>query len=779
MEIDPAQRKVRLSVRELAAFRSAPAQRREGDGSWRAAVGREWHEFARERAAIQHPEARFEQAIEVVWHWRDWDFHVRGRIDQILPDPARGSVVLREVKTVRCTLPAPTATLEEHFPEAFAQAAIYARLASALPEYAGVMPRSELLFIEIDSGMLQVVPLTESDAARFETRLDCMVRFLEERRNSRLRLRGAPLQPAFETLRDGQATLLASLEANAIESGRILLEAPTGFGKTGIVLEHALRQMRDGLYERCLYLTSKSTGQLETVSQLRRMIGSEARFIQMRNRSEHRIQTAAHTCTGDSDCDREVTERWEAAALEAPALFENGTLDLERAKRIGGATGVCPYALTRACLPYADIWIGDSNYVFAPQSRSVFFENFGFSPERTLLVVDEAHNLPERAAEALSPTVEAGALEFALEEIRAHGAPRKLLNTGRELIGAITALPAGRAAPESTAYLLLDLCETFADALAEARFDTASTPLHALEQVWTIPELARSLAEAPEHTLLWSPQAGVLRATCLDASGWIAGNLNRFGSAILMSATLAPLGDFRSRCGLAAQDCTFTVGHAPWREGAYHTAIDCRIDTSFKHRAAYYETTAATILDAAASSPEQPIAVFFSSFQYAENVRQYCQALNGSTRIVAQPRGADLQAQDAFIDEALLLADAIFLVLGSGYAEGIDKLGGQVRTVVVVGPALPEVNAVQEARMERSGAATREEAFRRTYILPAMRRIHQALGRFVRAPGQRARVLLHCRRFAQERFLQALSPEYANAPALRHREAVRDWLLQD
>ena len=51
----------------------------------------------------------------------------------------------------------------------------------------------------------------------------------------------------------------------------VLLEAPTGFGKTGLLLECALGELRAGHFDRVLYLTGKSTGQLHVVETLRAM----------------------------------------------------------------------------------------------------------------------------------------------------------------------------------------------------------------------------------------------------------------------------------------------------------------------------------------------------------------------------------------------------------------------------------------------------------------------------------------------------------------------------
>ena len=42
--------------------------------------------------------------------------------------------------------------------------------------------------------------------------------------------------------------------------------------------------------------------------------------------------------------------------------------------------------------------------------------------------------------------------------------------------------------------------------------------------------------------------------------------------------------------------------------------------------------------------------------------------------------------------------DARGFILGGALGEGVDMLGGRIRSAVIVGPALPEVNALQEAR---------------------------------------------------------------------------------
>ncbi|MEM7790652.1 MAG: helicase C-terminal domain-containing protein, partial [Verrucomicrobiota bacterium] len=102
--------------------------------------------------------------------------------------------------------------------------------------------------------------------------------------------------------------------------------------------------------------------------------------------------------------------------------------------------------------------------------------------------------------------------------------------------------------------------------------------------------------------------------------------------------------------------------------------------------------------------------------------------------------------------------------------------GGRIKTTIVVGPALAEVNPIQDAKMDRHPSMNRDIAFRDIYIIPAMQRIHQALGRLVRAPGHRARVLLHGKRFADPLYKDQLAPEYQDCLIIESEEQFLEWL---
>ncbi len=857
MEFDLDQHTAALGVGELAAFAIGPRDAGDGpSGVWRAQLGTYWHQELRTQAAAT-TSAAFEVAVTGMIFHGGWTLTLTGRIDQLIPaEPANGAAILREIKTTLRPLPAAERELRDDYPEYFAQLAAYVALVrissenlkskiqnpkSASADEARVC--GELVFVEAGSGLAQTIALAPADDGLFRARLEAVVEFLNLRLRSRERLRALRYGPAFGDLRIGQETTRADLDAALAAAPGVLFEAPTGFGKTGVLLECALAQLRAGRFSRLVYLTSKSTGQLHVVQTLAAMTAAESEaqnpkvqtpdqvagspaVWHVRNKREHCVNAVFH-CTRDA-CGylADIEARWAQSGLARFYLLENQSRDLAALREAGRDARICPYEITRAALAFNDIWVGDYNYVFAPANRGIFYDQPGFAPAGTLLVVDEAHNLPARVADAHSHAVHAGDLPALLVELEHQSAPAPLIRAVYAYARLLAALAPCDALDPAQEDDLADALETVARQVTALPLDHAALGPHFAELLWETVVLDAWLRESAFPRLLWCPRVGELRLTCLDASALIGETLHAYGGVIFATATPGPAEIFAEACGLgngdatpsslkttpteagasrlqlspyrgadllrpqpsavgrAQQDCAPTsiklawvTAHAPWREGAYDVAYDVRVDTSYRQRSRHHATTAATVA-ALSVAARGPVAVFFPSYAYAEAVQRELESTHPAIRAVRQPKSADLAAQTAWMEESLALSDALFLVLGSGFAEGIDLLGGRVTHALVVGPALPEVNAVQLARLatlERAGLK-RDAAFRRVYQVPGMQRVNQAVGRLVRAPGQRAKVLLHCHRFIEPSYAALLDPAYQFGTTIAMDEELVAWL---
>lgn len=866
MDFDLEQRTASLSVGEFSDFTLGPRDASgASSGLWRAQIGTHWHNRLRDQTSAGDPTAQFEIPISGKIVHRGWTLALTGRIDQLIPAAEASPLTLREIKTVTRPVPAGESELRAEYPAYFVQLATYAALRRLAPETAAATQiRAELHFVEIASGLAQTITLTGADDVLFHTQLERVTEFLNLRLRARARLRNLHYRPPFATLRPGQETtgrdLAAALDAHAV----VLFEAPTGFGKTGVILELALSRMREGRFDRLVYLTGKATGQIQVTRTLAGMTGqggtpppggplpvssqtgepplnfelqgpatAVAAWL-MRPKKEHCVN-AIHNCAREACAYLDNLEtRWPKSGLDRFYRLENHPRDIATLRAAGLDARICPYEISRAALPFNDVWIGDYNYIFSPAHRGIFTEQPGYEPARTLLVIDEAHNLPSRAADVFSHAFyadDAGAVAMWLERAHAPGALRGAWGHWEHFLSTLGRSNAHSLATEDDAR---DLIGTLARQIVATPLDHSRMPPEIGEMLWAVPALANTLASLDLPRLWWSPQDALLVITCLDAARAIGPVIREFGGAVLASATLTPVDNFAAACGLdaagaeipnpktpipaTAQSPTpetskfgaltrrdtkklfaklssaadllaldearsdaaphYLRATTPWRDDAYDTAIDTRVNTTYQQRAQHAATTAATIAALADAAPAGVSAVFFPSYAYAESIQGELAAARRDLRLAMQPRLADLAAQNAWVEQVLAAPGVVFLVLGSSFSEGIDSLGGRISHAMVVGPALPEVNAIQHARMADYARLGRDEAARRVYQIPGIQKVNQALGRLVRAPGHRAKVLLHCRRFADKSFHNLLAPEYRAERLIGDDAALAAWLKQ-
>ena len=450
-----------MSVGEFAAFALGPQESSGGgQGIWRAQLGQHWHNELRTRTEQEfttggflRADVQFEVVIDGRLTHRGWTFTLNGRIDQLIGN------TLREIKSVMRPLPAAEAVLRADYPGYFRQLAAYTvlRRTATHPPRPALDPaalRAELIFVEAGSGVAQTMVLTPFDEALVFHQLDALVEFLNLQLRATQRRRLLQFQPAFPALRPGQENIQADLgaalrprpparektpgdePAATVQAAApiALFEAPTGYGKTGCVLEFALGQLRAGRFSRIIWLTGKSTGQLQVVRTLEQMTAPAAdhrsassgalSFWQVRNKSEHCINHTFHCVRDGCNYLNGCEERWPQSGLAKFYLDDAQPHDLGTLRAAGADARICPYEITRASLAFNDVWVGDFNYVFAPDNRGLFFEQPGFDPAETLLIVDEAHNLPSRVAGAYSHRASDHDTRLLLAELDHLQAPR-------------------------------------------------------------------------------------------------------------------------------------------------------------------------------------------------------------------------------------------------------------------------------------------------------------------------------------------------------------------
>ncbi|MCH8475232.1 MAG: DEAD/DEAH box helicase family protein [Opitutales bacterium] len=785
VHIDPEKKIVSLSIGEFSRFRAwpGPPERGQRPSLARAREGSEWHRALQEKAQQEDSNARFEVTISGRIPHRGWTIELQGRIDQLLHSP--GQTILREVKTITDSLPAEEEELRNRFPEYFLQLAAYQRVAMAETgsPLAGKGPlEAELLFLETTTGFSQRVLLSETDQKACDQQFDQLVERARSRQKRRHSLESLETIPPFAEWRAGQESCQRELREGMRRQRFTLLEAPTGFGKTALAWEAALRALKEGYCQRVVFLSSKTNGQWQAEAELKRLLGNspDLPYIRFQNKKRHCLNDQFH-CFREACHYLRGNEQWRTPN-PAGGLHPEARFSLEEALLEGQKWQICPYEVSRAGLSVSDLWIADTNYIFSPANQTVFTSQPDFQPKETLLIIDEAHQLPERTAGNWSLRLSATRARDLFGDFTFSTLDHELVRLWEQWVKSLARLrPNDELSPEDF-YELRETAKDCFRAWEKTGLPEASSLAPASLEQWDQLALFLSIVEQPDLQIhLWSPASGELEVSCLDASLPTGQILRQYGGVLFLSATVGPPADFIKSCGLNEDEVSLVRGQSPWRREAYDVAIDVRVDTTFRHRQTYLPLTAET-LHTLKESEEGPVVVFFPSFAYARAVAEEMENTFGQWRISTQPRhGYAGQCSDgnegdaSFLEEALHFSDFLFLVLGSRFTESIDALGGKVPLAVVVSPALPQVNPIQKARLGQFPPNKRDEAVEKVYRLPGMRKVNQAIGRLVRRPGEHTKILLHCQRFQEKAFTQFLHPDFFPKTIIENTDDLISW----
>jgi DNA excision repair protein ERCC-2 len=249
-----------------------------------------------------------------------------------------------------------------------------------------------------------------------------------------------------QTFRAGQRDLAEAVYRTAANGRCLLAQAPTGIGKTVGTLFPVLRAMPLHGIDKVAYLTCKGTGRLtamEALGELRSgTAGQSLRVLTMVPKDEG-CERPDKACHGDScPLASGFYDRLPAARQEAVAL---GWLDAATQRRVALRHGICPYYLGQELVRWADVLVGDVNHLF--DSNGLLWGLMQALDWKLAVLVDEAHNLVERARRMYSAELRIGQIRAA-----AHTAPGTVRGALDALVQATEVLVVDTAAP----YEVLD-----------------------------------------------------------------------------------------------------------------------------------------------------------------------------------------------------------------------------------------------------------------------------------------------------------------------------------
>jgi DNA excision repair protein ERCC-2 len=777
LRFDEAARVLEISVRELVeeedVFHRVGFERSQ---AWRRlALGGEAHRRIQSARFERFPGYRSEVHLSAEFETPDFRAVLTGRIDGAL-EIESGTWLVEEYKTCPFTVDGKASFPPDRERRARRQLAAYcllwekaglgsARGAIVLIDGAGRFEEKRALALRPSETEAELLDLFEARIARLEGEMR------ERRRKAAL---ADALPFPFDAPRPIQVALMDSIRGAVSRSRHLLAQAPTGSGKTAAALHAALSEaFRAG--RKLVFLTAKTLQQNLVVETLRRINEGGFRALWMRSKEKmcanDRIICHEEHCAYAFD----YPAKMERSGMLPRLLARHPVLDPDTVFSESRAEVVCPFEVEIELASRADVFVGDYNYVFEPVTALAAFSTEALPG--CVLVVDEAHNLPDRARQIYSPEIHEK--EVAVIENLAALSPgpvwkdladalgrlRQLLAAwGNDLAESATVGEAHFSEEDYDDFLLAwdEAMVAYFEWKREASDESEEDPVLALH--FAIVRFGRVLRFASgksdfARVIERAPGGWKASLVCLDPARALAPTLNAAASVVLLSATLEPFEVIRRLTGLDRDRTDAVSLPPPFPRENRRVMVVPSVRTTFASRERNYDKIAGLLARMADAHPGNDLALF-PSYRFLREVSARLPPTRA--RIIEQHEKLTEYEKRAILDalETPTRDGLLFLAVSGGmYAEGVDYPGEKLSGVFIVSPSLPQVSFEREL-LKRYFDDQEESGFEFAYIQPGMTRVIQAAGRLIRSETDRGVVALLCRRFVEDPYRRYLPRDW-------------------
>ena len=770
----PAERIVDISVRDVVEFvlrTGGLAGSGQFTGPNRALEGTRAHiKLQKSRPADYQTEVAVSREMDA----GDFILKLRGRIDAL--QEQGDTLLIEEIKTVRTLTDSPAD------PVHLGQAKLYAVLYAQDRNFTSA--KIQITYLELETmrtrEIIEHCSMTDLHAF-FDTVLGEYLEWLRAH-HAWMRTRDESSAAAnfpFRTYRAGQRSLAVAVYRTIKSGGKLFAEAPTGIGKTISVLFPAVKAMGEGKVEKIFYTTAKTIGRTVAEKALKDLRARGLRFRSVTLTAKEKI------CFNDGKpCDLTTCpyainyyDRIKPALRDA---FESDSFNRDQIETLARKHQVCPFELSFDLSTWSDAIICDYNYVFDPSVSLKRF--FGDEKRDFAILIDEAHNLADRAREMFSAELLRDEITALRDEIETQlPACAKILKKVHAQFAAFRTLDGtiergdafvNPSHPPKLIKLLKDFCADAESWLA--RNEPASFKESLLDFYFKSLAFVRTAELYDDRYITtYEPGAQKLKLFCVDPSKNIRACLDRVGSSVFFSATLNPIDYFRESLGGHMTDVALRLA-SPFPSENLLLMVQDRIATNFRARTETCGSVAEAIGATVRAKPGNYL-VFFPSYEYLTRVLEEFSSRFPDLTTVTQKTGMTEPEREDFLGlfnsraHETLVA---FAVLGGIFGEGIDLVGDRLIGVIVVGIGLPQI-CLERDLIREYWQKTGRSGFDYAYTFPGMNRVLQAVGRLIRTETDRGIVLLIDDRFSR-RSQRELFPSWWEPNVARNSNQIQE-----
>ena len=391
-----------------------------------------------------------------------------------------------------------------------------------------------------------------------------------------------------------------------------------------------------------------------------------------------------------------------------------------------------------------------------------------FPFRRTVLVVDEAHNLQNLAYSLNSDYISTFTISRAEKELRKLGKELSLEGLKDAIKKIERRMVFGEAVfspmelVEGAGFNERNLLRLFrlGEEVQRLRVEEGKEPRSSLHHLarFLLQAIEREGEEGVVFIAIKEGKRTKLEMRDLRASEFLKDVWPNFHRIILMSGTLRPMKAFAEIVGF--EDYAQVVGEWSYNYDRIRSFIVEGISTKGDELSPEMAKKYIEVIRATAEEIHENIAVFAASYRVLEDLRKGVAELKGREIFVEEKEMSGRKAARVLKEFREAKGKGLLLATCSGrFAEGADFPGEALRVVVIAG--IPYDRMTLSTKLYISyfkkiyGAKGRYYA----YILPAMRRVNQALGRVIREEDEGGIFILADERFRSKTHFRLL-PKY-------------------
>lgn len=611
----------------------------------------------------------------------------------------------------------------------------------------------------------------------------------------------------YDKIRKTQDEMLLEV-ADAIKNKKNLIaHAPTGIGKTVSVLAPALSfALKNDLT--IFFLTSRHTQHqiaVKTLKEIRKKHNQGFCVVDILGKKWMCLQGGVNKLYSNEFSDyckrlREENEcEFYSNIRSKGKLSFNAEKVLEELKKIGAShseelikicekENVCPYEISTLLCKDAQVVIGDYYHVFNENIRTNLFKRGSKELEKSIIIVDEGHNLPGRIMNlgtvklsnlilerALKEAVKfkfdeavehlnliRNALDFLAEDLN-FNKEEKLVKK-HEFIEKIEK-------EKNYEEIISDLI-FIGDEVREKQKQSFIGSIGNFLEAWKGPDkgFARiiSLKEGFKFPLI------ILSYRCLDPSLITKEVIENAYSTIIMSGTLTPTFMYKDILGF--DNVIERVYGSPFPKKNKLSLIIPETTTKFTRRSeAEFEKIAKISAKLVNSIPGNSL-LFFPSYNLRDNIYKHFHSLCEKTTFLEKPN-LSKQEKEEMLERfgSYSKIGAVLLGVAAGsFGEGIDLPGDLLKAVIVIGlplekPSL-EIKELIDYYDEKFG-----KGWDYGYMFPAIIKCLQNAGRCIRSETDRGVIVFLDERFAWQNYYKCFPPDMDVKITKLYEDKVKDF----